>query len=296
MTAPTTEQAAAVAPLLTLVQAQASARQAIGDVLWQQVQVLLQGFTGWYDDRAVAALSSQIGRLVAASQRLTAASTASYLGRASSEITGGQVRPGGLADLSQLRAGVSPAKVYERLANQYRYELSPASAVKPLAAAAPSSPTAPPPVPTPAEVLTKVVNRAEVMVDTDVTLAMRKQAQRFMTTHQAIGYRRIIHPELSRTGTCGLCIAASDRVYKRAELMPVHGRCGCTVLPVVRGQDPAGVINNLDLARLYRDAGGTGAAELKKQRYSVNQHGELGPVLTAKGDAFRGPGEVAAAA
>ena len=26
-------------------------------------------------------------------------------------------------------------------------------------------------------------------------------------------YRRVIHPELSKGGTCGLCIAASDRIY-----------------------------------------------------------------------------------
>ncbi|WP_458317119.1 hypothetical protein [Mycolicibacterium brisbanense] len=105
-----------------------------------------------------------------------------------------------------------------------------------------------------------------------------------------IGYRRVIHPELSRTGTCGLCIAAADRVYNVAELMPIHDRCHCTIAAITEDHDPADDVNAADLRQLYEDAGGTSAAHLKKTRYKHDQHGELGQVLVPiKGYDARGP-------
>jgi hypothetical protein len=281
--------AAGAVLLLPTVQAQARARQAITDTLFRQVQAILRGFTQWYDDKAVARMSAQVGILVGASQRLAATSTNSYLSRAASQMTDRTFRPTSTPDLTDLRTGVAPADVYERLARQYRYELSPAYLHPPA------------PLPerlnkTPEAVLDDVVDRAEVMVDLDVTRAVQVQSQWWMDHQDGVtGYRRVLHPELSQTGACGLCIAASDRVYKKSDLMPIHARCHCETLPIIRGQDPAGVLNDLDLKRLYKDAGNTtDQRALKKQRYSVNEHGELGPVLTAKGDAFRSPADVAA--
>lgn len=94
-----------------------------------------------------------------------------------------------------------------------------------------------------------------------------------------IGYRRVIHPELSRGGTCGMCIAAADRLYKVSELMPIHAHCKCTVAAVTEDHDPADEANSVDLNRLYKDARGTSVAHLKRTRYQVDEHGELGPVL-----------------
>jgi hypothetical protein len=87
---------------------------------------------------------------------------------------------------------------------------------------------------------------------------------------------------------------ASDRTYKSKDLMALHDRCKCTVLPIVNGQDPGLTLNGADLAAFYKSAGSTGAADLKKTRYVVHQHGELGPVLRAAGDKFTGPAQVAA--
>ncbi|WP_052506277.1 hypothetical protein [Mycolicibacterium llatzerense] len=94
-----------------------------------------------------------------------------------------------------------------------------------------------------------------------------------------VGMRRIIHPELSLTGTCGLCIAASDRLYTVRELLPMHRLCKCTSAAVTEEFDPADELNAVDLRRLYRDAGGTSRAHLKRTRYKEDEHGELGPTL-----------------
>lgn len=109
-----------------------------------------------------------------------------------------------------------------------------------------------------------------------------------------IGYRRLIHPELSESGTCGLCIAAADRIYRTSELMPIHAHCKCTVGLIITGQADVGLgLNRAQLRELYTLAGGTGKAKLAKVRYRRNRHGELGPVLGFAQDNFRGPEEVA---
>lgn len=97
-----------------------------------------------------------------------------------------------------------------------------------------------------------------------------------------IGYRRVIHPELSRTGVCGLCIAAADRLYEVVELLPIHANCKCTVCAVTEDHDPADEVNAADLGALYGQAGSTSGADLKRVRYQVDEHGELGPVLVPK--------------
>ncbi|MCX2931398.1 hypothetical protein ORI20_14025 [Mycobacterium sp. CVI_P3] len=123
------------------------------------------------------------------------------------------------------------------------------------------------------------------LVDGNLMLAQRLAEAEILAKaagvdKRVIGLRRVIHPELSRTGTCGLCIAASDRIYKVTELMPIHNRCKCTQAAVTREFDPADVLNTVDLKQLYTDAGGTtSGAALKRTRYKVDEHGELGPQL-----------------
>lgn len=105
----------------------------------------------------------------------------------------------------------------------------------------------------------------------------------------------MVHPELSEGGTCGLCIAAATRLYRKADLMPLHARCHCLPHVVLAGQeDLAQVINGMDLDELYAAIGATRREELVKTRVKVVQHGELGPVLVQEGHAFRGPDQVRA--
>ncbi|MDO3335150.1 hypothetical protein [Mycobacteroides abscessus] len=130
--------------------------------------------------------------------------------------------------------------------------------------------------------------RIDTLVDDNLMLAQRlAQAEMIaqavdldnLGKSRIIGTRRIIHPELSSTGTCGLCIAAADRIYRVTELLPIHNKCKCTYGVITEDFDPAGQLNSMDLSQLYDDAGGTSAAHLKRTRYRVDEHGELGPVL-----------------
>jgi hypothetical protein len=55
---------------------------------------------------------------------------------------------------------------------------------------------------------------------------MRETTRRHLAAAEDVtGYRRVIHPELSKSGTCGLCVAAADRIYYVDDLMPIHTNC-----------------------------------------------------------------------
>lgn len=128
------------------------------------------------------------------------------------------------------------------------------------------------------------ITRLDDVIDGNLVIAQRDAEHQVLNAKTRagrviIGYRRIIHPELSAGGVCGLCVAASDRVYKREALRPIHLRCKCTSAPVTAKYDPGQPLNSSDLARLYTDAGSTSAADLKRTRYTIT-YNELGPVLT----------------
>lgn len=135
------------------------------------------------------------------------------------------------------------------------------------------------------EALQVATERLGVIVDDNMMLSQRLAESEVInlvadqTGSRIVGIRRVIHPELSRSGVCGLCAAASDRLYTVRELLPIHKRCKCTTAPVTEDFDPADALNAIDLSKLYNDAGGTSRAHLKRTRYQIDQHGELGPTL-----------------
>lgn len=263
-----------MADVVQLVDGQAAAREALAVRAADLTVARVRDFHAWYDSAAIAALCDAIVREVEALQRQTATMTDAFLARILTVLRERPTAPAGAINVAGLRTGVTHAGAYGRLADQYRYEISEGT--------------------DPALALEHVVERADLMASTDTDLAFRQQAHKIMVVRQVDGWRRIIHPELSRGGTCGLCVAAADRTYKRADLMALHARCHCTVLPIVNGQDPGLSLNEDDLAKLYAAAGSTAGTDLKKTRYVVHQHGELGPVLRAAGDAFRSPAQAAA--
>lgn len=175
----------------------------------------------------------------------------------------------------------APDKLFERAAETYRYERSQGADHDAANA--------------------KAEQRIGSIVDNNMLLSARLAAQQTLVRiaeqdERLIGYRRIIHPELSDGGVCGLCIAAADRVYTVHKLQPIHDRCKCTIAPVTTAHDPGLALNEDDLGRLYahsaetapkeviygevRRALPTSAKALKKTRYQIVDHGELGPVLT----------------
>ncbi|MGK9270487.1 hypothetical protein KXR83_05740 [Williamsia muralis] len=133
----------------------------------------------------------------------------------------------------------------------------------------------------------KALDRIAGLVDDNLMLAQRlaeheSLAQAADLDNRVIGYRRVIHPELARGGSCGMCIAAADRVYKIRELKAIHKRCHCTITAVTDDFDPGDELNKADLEALYGDAKGTSRSALKRTRYRVDAHGELGAVLVPR--------------
>lgn len=164
------------------------------------------------------------------------------------------------------RNGVTPLDVWQRPMEEYRWSLSTGLS--------------------PAKALENALIRTGIMAKTDLSLARRDEIRKiFMATPKVIGYRRIIHPELSQDGTsCGLCIVAADRVYRKRELLPIHNGCNCAVLPITKDQDPGRELNDTDLANLYDAAGDTGRTSLQRVRVSFTEHGEMGPIISRNGD------------
>lgn len=124
---------------------------------------------------------------------------------------------------------------------------------------------------------------------TDGYAASNRAAQRRYRASGVARYRRVIHPELSKTGTCGLCVVAATNTFTRDDLMPLHQQCKCTVAPITAKNDPGLRLNDSDLMSIYKAAGetvgkdySTHASDLTKLRVQVRNHSELGPILLRK--------------
>lgn len=124
-----------------------------------------------------------------------------------------------------------------------------------------------------------VLDQVEPVAEEKVREAAREGRSRALDSDTAptvTGYRRVIHPELSEGGACGLCVAASQREYTRADLKPIHDRCKCTVAPITDDFDPGMRLNDEDLGRVYDAAGGTTDGHtLKQARFQVSDTGAL---------------------
>lgn len=127
--------------------------------------------------------------------------------------------------------------------------------------------------------------RAEQQARMDLML-IRQEAEQEMwqVSGDIIAYRRILRPELSEFGPCGLCIVAASRVYAKSQLKPLHNGCVCDVMPIVKdgsGEivDPGFDLNAEDLQVLYDAGGGTNRQGLQRVRLKNLDHGELGPIL-----------------
>lgn len=134
----------------------------------------------------------------------------------------------------------------------------------------------------------KAGERAERMIGQDIAGASRNVynlALDDVPNDSVLGYRRVVHPELSESGqSCGLCIVASTMEYKRGDLLPIHSGCNCEVCEIYsfngKVYDPGHLINMEDLEVFYREAkNSTSGWDLKKSRYEVVNHPEYGPTL-----------------
>lgn len=139
--------------------------------------------------------------------------------------------------------------------------------------------------------------RVVQLAETDVALAARSAATQTMrASSRVVGYRRVTDGQ-----ACPLCSLAATQRYHIEQLMPIHGRCGCTVAPIVGDVDPGRIIDAAAHERLKaqgvidaRTEQRRGARELAAERTAVHEHGELGPVLSDAGHDFTGPAGLAA--
>lgn len=244
-------------------------------ILAQLVRALLglwRPFNGWYDPNLVAGQAARSAELVAGAQKQTRLLERSYL---SSVLRDVDALPRDLPPVvdNYPRSGVSPVEVYERPAKQYRYARSKGY--------------------TEEEARLLAEDRLAELAETDVKLIERDEARKvYKAAPKVIGYRRVIHPELSRSGTCGLCAVAATQFYTTDDLLPLHyPSCNCDTLPITKGDDPGFRLNRSELDAVYAAAGSTAAEDLVNTRITVNEHGELGPVLVKQGDHFRTPEE-----
>lgn len=137
--------------------------------------------------------------------------------------------------------------------------------------------------------LERAIERSIRLIEDDLMLAARDAELESMEELGVERYRRVLRPELSESGPCGLCVVASDQIYKIGDLLPLHGRCKCRTMAIIDDVDPGRSVNRQDLKRIYAAAGSTKAADLKRTRVQVREHGELGPVLVVRGQKFTGP-------
>jgi hypothetical protein len=311
---------AQIAALLALVQAQAAMRQQLADAAAAAAAAAVAGFTAWWDADAIVEMIAKVLRVVQPFQRQAATVTDGYLTRSATIISGTPQRAAGAVDVRRLRramtedvadeilAGVrqvvrlelpkldeqpgrepeelppwgleeerealDPAEPYGRVADGYRYQTTILGD-------------------SPEKAQSKAAVRIANTAATDVQLAVRAQYQKTMSAQGARGWRRILHPELSQSGPCGLCVVAADRVYKTEDLLPIHNRCVCEVLPIYAGADPGLTLNGDDLSALYEAAGGNTREQLRRISVVLTEHGELGPVLVHGNQHYRSPEEVA---
>lgn len=240
----------------------------------QRLGAQLAGFDGWYQGDLVAELSGHLGQIVDGAARLSARQSDAYLHMLLNELTDSSVYHGPSVVDGSARYGTTAADAYDRLATEYRYARSTGADH--------------------VSALQLTLDRANRMAQMDVALGAREQSRATLASNPGVvaGFRRILRPELSKTGSCGLCIVASDQIYGSFDLLPLHSGCVCEVAPVVDGSDIGQELNREDLTRLYDAAGGTGAAGLAKVKARVHEHSEYGPILTDVHGSQRGLYEV----
>lgn len=239
-------------------------------MLMEALGAIWGSFDGWYDDDAVERAAT-----LAAEAETRALKQIYEIAAAGARELMSQVGapPASEApEVFEYPRPVDPVEVWQRPAEQYRYALSEGKSE--------------------VEALDAAFQRASHIGKDNAQLTKRNASiAQFRRSEKVIGYRRIIHPELSKSGVCGLCIVAADRIYGMEDLLPIHGGCNCSVAPVTKSNDPGLSLNREDLDALYEAAQGNDYKNLKNIRVTSYEHGELGPVLARVGDTYLTPEE-----
>lgn len=278
MTAPTPQQQSQAQPdasTAAMMAAYLGASAALRSRLLAMVAAVYAA-QGNYRDAAADAFVAATVPAVQAAQQTMAALTSAYIAHLVAGMAGGTAAPIGVPPevLSNLR-GVDPTEVYRRPYVQVWTDLSQGKSFDDAVAAG--------------------GRRAASLAATDLQLAKTKAAQVVMQNDERVtGYRRV----LTGPHSCALCVLASTRWYSRGDLSPIHNNCDCAVAPLVGGERPSEVpaqqIHTAvarDLGDKYVKASGKGPISYR-DIVVVHDHGEIGPVLTVRGQHFLGPSDI----
>ena len=137
--------------------------------------------------------------------------------------------------------------------------------------------------------------RARSLATTEIQLAKRNAGLVARNSNDRIvGYIRT----LSGSENCALCYVASTQRYRRGDLLPIHPGCDCGEQPIYGDSDPGQVIDTQLLDATHEaiaqrfGVSDAGARGIDYRLIQVRNHGELGPVLTVRGQHFTGPNDI----
>lgn len=122
-------------------------------------------------------------------------------------------------------------------------------------------------------------------VNTDITLADRATTYVHTEADTRIsGHRRVLS---AGKKNCPLCVVASDRLYHKSDLRPIHAHCGCTTQAIYNGTAEGWAKPSpAQIRDLYEKAGSTSAHSLTRIRVKDLPEvkvidSDLGPTLVA---------------
>lgn len=241
------------------------------------IRTRVEGFTqsqfaaGDYRNADLAGFVKAAVPVILAGRRQVSMLTDAYLSRLLTDTLGRPIAPVGGIDTDTLR-GVDATEVYERPYKTVWTELSNDKALDAAVAAG--------------------VARLSDLVLSDLQLAKTHTSQAiFSRTEGVTGFRRV----LTGRRSCALCYVASTQRYSKEGLLPIHPGCDCGTAPIVSG-DRAKMDSQLEATHeAVQDRFGESDRSARKPDYrliEVRDHGELGPLLTVRGQEFTGPSDL----
>jgi hypothetical protein len=266
----------------------------------------------WRDDDA-AAFAAAIVPVVQGAQQAMAGLTDAYLAAMLADMLGEEVGPVGV-DLDDNLRGVDASEVYRRPFLQIWTGLAGGALLRAAIEAGRRR----------AEGLALTDLQLAKTHASRVVLERREETQRRRGGTRIVGYRRV----LTGRENCAMCVLASTQRYHVKDLLPIHPACDCAVAPIVGREDPGQVINSVtvtegaqavtttdrgvdvfsgnqlvnlgdllepihaEIERRFGISDRGGRRIDYRKLLTVHEHGEIGPVLSVKGQHFAGPDDI----
>lgn len=215
----------------------------------QRVNQIWNGLPG-HDRVNLDQWLSETVPLVETAQRSSVSLTHAYLQRALDRPLSG-VNPDELIGAAA-RNGASPEEVYTRPFITLWSELGEGVAWSDAAKAA--------------------LSRATGMAATDVQLSMRDTLKAVGEAESFYGYQRV-----ADGGACNFCLEVDGAYLTSGDAMPLHSGCGCSVEPLEQIHPGTVKLPDGTVIRDYQY--GPLTPTPLPSGVTINQHGELGPVL-----------------